>query len=188
MPGKQLSMTEKNPHQDARLVREQAERREMVEKHGEQHQIERYYAGLLPDDELIALARRVLYAPLDGFRRYQNVQASRRGGVGPVYLYPEDVKHTDGCPGTALSIRFFTRPPDNGITGDEWRDFRRIHDALEEAWRAMPTGVHATVELIEHVGICGYCRHREAIRRSASVRIDWAGLELVREYALGGAQ
>lgn len=63
MPGSKLSMTEKNPHPNAPLARAQTAKREMVEQHGTQNQIERHYAGLLPEDELLALARTALFAP-----------------------------------------------------------------------------------------------------------------------------
>jgi hypothetical protein len=171
-------MTEHNPHTKVPMVRDQAAKREMVEKHGDPSQVERYYAGLLPDDELLALARRILFAPLSGFRRYQNVASARGDQVVAKYLRPADVKHAEGCPATDSAIRFFTRAPGDGITGNEWRDFKSVVDAI---------GPSAQVELVEHVGVCTYCRHREAISRSASVRIAWAGNELLREYALGGS-
>lgn len=171
MPGSELSMTEHNPHQDAPLARAQTAKREMVDQHGTQNQIERYYAGMLPEEELLALARNALFAPLASFRRYSKLQ-------------PGDVKHSDDC--FEGPVRFFTREAADGISGDEWRDYRRIQDALEEAWRSMPRDIATKIEVVEHVGLCSMC-DKEAIRRAASVRIEWAGHELVREYQLGGA-
>lgn len=173
-------MSENNPHQKAPLARVEAAKRDLVEQHGDKDQVERYYAGMLPESEMLALARRVMFAPLAGFRRYQNVKASRndQSSVEATYLYADDVRHDDGCSAQGHLVKFFTRDPADGITGDEWRDYKAIHDAIKPI---------AQVEIVEHVGICGRCEYRETVRRSVSVRILWAGYELVREYALGGA-
>lgn len=172
MPGKQLSMTERNSHPDAPLVRAQTAKREMVERHGTQDQKERYLSGDLPEDELLVLARSVLFAPLLPFRRYQKITLDK-------------VRHV-AAPCPPHDARFFTREVEGGFTANEWHDYRRIKDAMEEAWRAMPPGSHVRIEIVEHVGVCSVCQLNEAISRAASVRIAWAGHELVREYQLGG--
>lgn len=172
MPGSKLSMTEHDPHEKLPSVQDQRAKREMIEQHGDKNQKERYYAGLLPEEELLAVARRVLFAPMSQFRRYSKI-------------VERDIKHDDTC-GVGAPVQFFTREVADGISGQEWHDYRKLHDVVTASWQEMPSGTHAVVTIVEHVGHCLDCNHRETVRRAAGVRITWAGHELVREYALGG--
>lgn len=175
-------------HAERIALDRKAAKRALLDWHGEMNQIERFGAGLLPEDELLALARQVLFAPLAKFRRYSKLQAP-------------DIKHTQDCSKTPGILIYFTRTPRDGILADEWRDLQAIRDAAHETLRvgsderdppfqgARSVAVErVVVDIVEHVGCCDHCRHRDTERRAASVRIEWAGHELVREYAMGGGK
>lgn len=150
--------------------------RKLIEKHGNANQLERHSVGLLPNDELCALARATLYAPFAAFRRWDKI-AER------------DVRHDDSCLDGASSdnpairsIRFITRPT-TSVTGDQWTAYKAIYDAMIAGVAIREHNAPGQVDIIEHVGICSRCT-RETIGRSASVGIEWAGRNFTREYQL----
>ena len=141
----------------------------LLQEHGTDNQRERYAVGLLPEDELLALARYELFLPFAPFRRWAKLE------VG-------DVRHERNCNGGVVT--FSTCEP-GSLTHDEWSLFKQITVAIDAAnggalkWH----GVTATFALVEHVGRCSVCQ-AEAFGRAANIRIEWAGRPLSREYAL----
>ena len=144
----------------------------MVRDLASDNQRERFAAGLLPEDELLSLARYELFLPFASFRRWDKIDA-------------REVKHERGCSGSA-EIRFVTQKPAN-LTHDEWAMLKAITTAVGAANNGILAahGCTASVELVEHVGRCNGCA-AEIFGRAASIRIEWAGRPLSREYTLEG--
>jgi hypothetical protein len=166
-----FQVTEHNPFLTGTV--DQAAERKLLERHGNANQLERYYAGLLPDDELCALARNVLFTPFAMFKRWMK-------------LAPGDVRHEKGCSHGAIT--FTTRPaPD--LTADEWMMYKKIRDIAYAADENVlrEHGTRGKVEIVEHVGTCSICP-AEVFGRAASIQIEWAGRPLSREYGLEAAR
>jgi hypothetical protein len=140
----------------------------LLEQRGTASQRERWAVGLLPEDELLALARDVLFAPFAPFARWRKLMSS-------------DIVHRQTCNGG--TVTFSTRQPAD-LSAEEWAILKKITTAAT-AGKALfrEHGTTATVDLVEHVGSCFKCK-AEVFGRSASVRLEWAGRPLSREYAL----
>jgi hypothetical protein len=140
----------------------------LLELHGNLNQMERHLAGLLPDDELLTLARGVLFAPFTAYKRW-------------IKLSPGDLMHRRGCRGVVS----FTTHSAPDLTAEEWSRYKTIRDAVHAANGGVlkPYGALGEVELVEHVGTCAPCG-AECSARSVSIRIEWAGRPLSREYSL----
>lgn len=157
-------------HEVDRQLDERRIEREFVSAHGSANQNERWIAGLLPHDELLALVRAQLFSPFVAFRRWQKIE-------------PNDVRHERGCSGG--EIHFFTQKPSH-LTHDEWSMFKKITTAVDAAngsGALVRHHVQATIELVEHVGRCNTCS-AELFGRAANIRVVWAGRPLSREYNL----
>lgn len=161
-----------NPtHQVDRDLDQRRAVRLFVERHGTDNQRERSLIDKLPTDELLLLARSVLFAPFGNFARYTKIDAN-------------ELKHERTCRGG--KVTFETREPE-ALTADEWSRFKAITLAVSQANQTpllADNGVSATVEMVEHVGACHSCA-AEVFERSASIRMTWAGHRLAREYTLG---
>ncbi len=153
---------------------------QLLKLHGTPNQCERWASDLLPEDELLALARNVLFEPFGVFRRWQKLQL-------------QDVKHEKACSGG--HVTFTTRTPSD-LTADQWDLYKKIGGvataltyALHKERKArggLPyelPGVTCEISLVEHVGACSHCK-ADVTGRAASIRIEWAGRPLSREYAL----
>lgn len=145
---------------------------------GTPNQQERYAAGFLPEDELLALARAELFKPFDGFKRWAK----------DTRLQAKDVRHDKTCeehgaPTSAEPIVFETCQAIE-LSHDEWKIYRSIGEARDTAdrhdWLA-PGSV--TIEPLAHFATCSVCQ-AEAVRMSTKVTVAWAGRRLVREYVL----
>jgi hypothetical protein len=145
-----------------------AAQRKFLELHGTENQMERHLAGLLPEDELLGLARNVLFSPFSGFKRW-------------IKLSPADLMHRRGCRGN-VSFTTYSAPD---LTADEWARYKTVRDAVSVASSdaLKPYDVEIGVDLVEHVGVCEACAN-ECSARSVSIRIEWAGRPLSREYSL----
>lgn len=141
----------------------------MVHTYGTDNQYERFVAGLLPEGELLMLARTVLFAPFSCFNRWTKIDFS-------------EVKHDKACNGGRVT--FTTREPDN-LNSVEWTKFKSITTLVSRANQGPlhERGVQATASLVEHVGTCSVCG-AEVFGRAARIHIDWAGHPLSREYTL----
>lgn len=145
---------------------------------GTDNQRERYAAGLLPEDELLAIARHELFKPFDGFKRWRT--DSNRGTA--TSLRPDDVKHSRDC--QQRSVGFETTQAGE-LGHDEWVSYRQISAARDQAalhsWHQTLTAVR--IEPMTHWATCATCKG-EAAKSTARISIEWAGRVLVREYAL----
>lgn len=161
-------MTEHNPFTATLAFANLTSKRQMLELHGTANQLERYRAGLLPDDELLSLARQVLFQPFGIFKRWSKL------GYG-------DLKHDKGC--RRGMVTFTTRPaPD--LDHGEWAMYKKIRDTVFAVDSVLRTySARGQCDIIEHIGSCSGCR-AEVFGRSAAIRIEWAGHPLSREYAL----
>ncbi len=141
----------------------------VVKAHGTPNQIERWSANLLPEDELLVIARTTFFEPFNEYRRWQK-------------LLLQDLQHEKHC--TGGHVAFSTRPPTD-LTHDEWNLLKKIAITVAAAniGPLREYNVEAHVEPVEHVGVCGRCL-AEVYGRAASIRIDWAGRPLSREYTL----
>lgn len=162
-----FQVTEYNPFIEG--TRDQAAMRELLELHGTANQLERYFAGRLPDGELHLLARDVLYQHLDDFRRW-------------IKLAPYDLMHRRGCHG---DVTFATHEA-GALQADEWELYKAIRDRVDSSdMRAVLTKHQAAVkvDIVAHVGTCVVCG-AQCSGRSAAVKIEWAGRPFNREYSL----
>lgn len=139
---------------------------------GDDNQRERLEAGLLPRQETLHLARETLFAPFASLARWRKLDVL-------------DVRHAQTC--NRGEVRFATRAPLD-LTHDEWANYKTVLLALDRAL-ADPQGALARhgatgeVVLVEHYGVCSVCR-AEVVGCSASIRLEWAGVPLSREYLL----
>jgi hypothetical protein len=140
-------------------------------KRGTDNQRERWLAGLLPEAELLSLARYELFLPFASFRRWVKLDAG-------------DVRHERTCNGGVVA--FTTHTPGH-LTHDEWSVLKRLTTAVSLANNGYlaESKVTATLTLVEHVGRCNVCA-AEVFGRAANIRIEWAGRPLSREYTLEG--
>jgi len=140
-----------------------------VKVYGSENQYERMRAGLLPEDELLALARYELFLSFASFRRWEKLNAN-------------DVRHERNCNGG--EVKFATTTP-GSLTHDEWATFKQITAAVDAANGGVLNGerVSATISLVEHVGRCSVC-NAETFGRAVNIRIEWNGRPLSREYTL----
>lgn len=151
------------------LCRVLTTQRQFLERCGTGNQLERHLAGLLPEDELLSLVRHVLFGPFAEYRRW-------------VKLSPADLMHRRGCHGSVV----FTTHPAPDLMADEWEKYKAIRDAVHDVNERVLLPVHgvsAKVELVEHVGVCESCGN-DCSAVAASIRIEWAGRPLSREYSL----
>ncbi len=151
-------------------------------KLGTKNQLERFLAGYLPEDELLALARKVLFAPFDGFERWGK----------DTKVKPFEIQHSPRCPchprvggGSAEVEAEFETAQAGELTHAEWEVYRAMGAARDHAskhpWLVGTSSV--TTEPLAHFATCRKCE-AEASRMSAKVTIEWAGRKLVREYVL----
>jgi len=148
-------------------------------KLGTEDQYARWRDGLLPDDELLHIARAELYKVMGPFIRREKLRS------GKAYQLIHHGLPTCLKGGTTDDVIFETtdvcelEPP-------EWDTFTRISQATEaikvHPWLAVSEGRVETL-LSSHWATCSKCQ-REHVVSSVSVMIDWAGRILCREYAL----
>lgn len=149
-------------------------------KLGTKNQQERFAAGLLPEDELLALARAELFRPFDGYRRWAKDTKVRAS----------EIRHKRDCeeasdPMTSDEAIVFETCLAGDLTHDEWEVYREMGCARDEAakhpWLASMASV--VIEPIAHFATCTVCQG-EASRMSVKIIIEWAGRKLTREYVL----
>jgi hypothetical protein len=131
----------------------------LLEELGAPDQIERYNAGVLPEEEFERLAKTKLFAGIDV----------------PLYssLTDRDVTHVDYCDGR---VKFKSEEYKDSLTAAQWASLKALRAAVPEG---------ALVELREHSGYCVETGCDEVVTRlGARVTIEWAGDSYTREYAL----
>lgn len=142
-----------------------ATERDMLQKHGTESQRERHAADVLPEDELLRVARGVLFAPLAEFPRYRKIEF-------------RDIEHGDDCMADADMTTFHDDDAvslDEGLTEGQWK-------ALKAIEKAAPAG--AVVSPRNRWLKCKGC-DETATSIAARVTIQWAGRDLVHYYDLG---
>jgi hypothetical protein len=150
---------------------------------GTSNQRQRWQSGVLPDSELLILARTELFRP------YALCPRRVRKGPGAI-PHPTDTNGTWACAAAAVNgtipVTWETRG-DPRLTDPQWSSLQRLLTASEEVrrhpwmFKSLPTCVR--IELREHRGECMVCRAVTS-ENAALVEIDWAGHLLSREYAL----
>lgn len=176
----------KNQHLPAKLVVDQMRAdnlRTWLElealREGTENQRERYADRLLPEDELLALARTQMFASFVGLPRWATGKAREQ--------MERNFPHASNCAGTAGPDRYdFETAEATELEGNEFAALKRVRAAVsivqQHPWLTRSAG-RVTVETVTHWVTCRHCK-AEVCRSSAKVSIEWAGRVLVREYAL----
>jgi hypothetical protein len=126
--------------------------------------VPRWSEGLLPEKELLARVRDVVFAGLADWPRY-------------VRIVDSDLWHDEHC---MQAVPIYSTEDADELTADEYT-------ALDTFRVQAPPG--ATVEAREHVGYCAGCNgdkrnDHDVVRRSVRVTVDWHGTSVSREYGL----
>lgn len=151
----------------------EAERTEMewLARYGTGNQRARHAEGLLPDEELLALVRGVVFGGLDYLadgtqrRRYQR-------------LHVADHAHHEECSDSDRVT--FNVEEAQSLTAEQY-------DALCEVRALVASApIPLVVEAREHVASCGGCPGTDDVRIRYSLHVSgtWAGRMISREYAL----
>lgn len=135
---------------------------------GTRDQRERYAAGVLPEEELLALARAELFRRFAGLKRWAGRYRVTMGMM---------LKHADGCAESDLQ---FETTEVSELDGSEWATLTAIR---ELAAVAHPWAPEVAVVTMTHWVTCAGCK-AESSRSVAKVSMTWAGRILVREYVL----
>ncbi len=150
---------------------------------GSPNQRQRWSGGCLPEEELLLIARRELFAPLS--------LCPRRSRKGPSAIaHPTDPQGEWVCTRSAFNgivpVMWRTEP-DPELTETQWQSLQRVLVACDEIrrhrWmtRTNPTAVRVSTR--QHRGECQDC-HGTTAENSALVGLEWAGRVLSREYVL----
>lgn len=154
--------------------------RAMLILKGRPDQVARLDAGTLPEQDIAAVARRELFAALDGFQKFS----------GNWHIKASEIPHARGCiaaktaPGT-----YETRDRLVATLDDIQRLTYGSIDGMVACIRRGPglVGVPVTtarVDIQDHVGWCHLCRAGEVGQATAKVTVEWNERKLVREYVL----
>lgn len=150
--------------EEEQAARAVAGQRALVAERGTSDQLERFDAEVLPEDELIELARAAWIPPSDR----------------PVYtkLTRGDADH-DGDDCEPPHISFAAEPHDGPWSSGEWAQIK--------AMRAQYGSIEGcTVTPIRHVATCDRC-DAKTVRFGVRVRVERFGLRAQVEYAMGDA-
>lgn len=146
---------------------------------GTASQRERLIAGVLPEDELTALARTELFKGFGEFRRF----AGRDRTALMFSLKHEGPKGQ--CAVNQETIDLETADVTE-LGADEWAILKRIQ-GMVEAMKDHPwihrAACQVDVVSSTHWATCRTCK-AETCCSSVKVTVHWAGRELTREYAL----
>ncbi len=152
-------------------------------KLGTDNQRERWAAMLLPEDEILQLARAELYKGFEGLPRWNTREDRREMAISMKHRY--GCVHDNHGAAWAGSDRYEVADVAE-LTAKEWERLKKIQ-ALTDALRVHPwlfrAEVVATVESHTHWLTCPGCEV-EVTRSVSKVSIPWADHILVREYAL----
>lgn len=150
----------------------------------------RWNSGILPEDELLCLARAELFRPFGLLTR-------RRQLVFADIDHPKDFRGVWTClkvpicgvstPRGLADLIDWETIPNPCLTEAEHRTLIRTHagiaECLRHPWMAGSGNEAAALEVREHIGTCKTCK-RTTSERSALVTLQWAGRNLSREYVL----
>lgn len=148
---------------------------DLLDTVGTPSQRDRHAAGVLPEAELLTLARDILFSPLDRFPRFRR-------------LGSKDVIHGEDCVSKGDSDRetFGTSTDEIELSAEEFARLQEIKEITER--RTVGAVPKATIVTIRrHYGVCDNERCPDvAARHGILVTIAWAGRDLSREYAATG--
>lgn len=155
---------------------------------GTDNQRERYAAGVLPDDELLQLARAVVFKGFD-FPRWHAREG--RDGMARSFRHARTCTKVDSLAKRALQSKVWVADhfevTDVGdMSAREWEVSRKIIDmvtALNMHPWMLNQGMVAWVDTCAHWLTCPDCK-AEQRRAVAKVSVPWAGRTLVREFLL----
>lgn len=147
-------------------------------KNGTDNQRERWAAGLLPEDELLQLARAELFAGFEGMARWHTNEVRKEMRA--------KLHHADTCRTTATLPEFEVCEIAE-LGAAEWDTLKKLTLAVsrlnnEHEWLVRQRG-NATLEAFTHWATCIGCE-MELARSGAKISIPWAGRTLVREFRL----
>lgn len=147
-------------------------------RQGTENQRERWREQLLPEDEILQLARAELFKGFAEFKRWHSKDVRvelARAMLGK--------RHEHGC---AFDPPEFEVVDVGELTAEQWDTFKRI-GALADAVNMHPwmfrQKASATVTGFAHWATCLGCG-LELSAAGAKVSIPWAGRTLVREFRL----
>lgn len=154
---------------------------------GTSDQRSRWHSCILPEGELLGIAREELFRPF-------GLNTKRRQMVFADINHPKDGRgiwtclKAPGAAGAHLSeLVDWSTVPNPPLTSAEHRTLLRIQEAtgevLRHPWMRGTGDEPVTIEVREHTGTCKKCQ-QVASERSALVTIQWAGRNLSREYVL----
>lgn len=154
---------------------------------GTENQRERWRAGVLPEDELLQIARAELFKGFGQFTRWHSNHGRRE-----MLLGKRPAKHSATCTTrdyvTSAWHYLFEVADVAELDGPQWETLKQIQDAAEAVcvhpWMVRQ-GRRAEVESCTHWATCKECK-AEVSRSVAKVSIPWAGHILVREFSLQG--
>lgn len=144
-------------------------------KLGTQSQRDRWRDNLLPEEEILKLARDELYKPLADIPRWTKTHK----------LKPHDVRHMTDCALVAHTVQMSVEPA-GALDENAYESLRRVRDAIKVAldhpWCQTADLGFAVLPRM-HVAECLLC-HAKEYRFSVLVTCKWADRILTREYAL----
>lgn len=164
---------------------------------GRPDQRERWEARVLPEDEILFLARNELFKPFDGLPRWNS-----RSGRNNATIRWGDVRHKSDCAYRKAkyedwepyverlknqnAIRFEATPADE-LDANRWAALKHVMVLARRAslhpWLATSAGQEFAVAPRAHWATCTMCAE-EVFKVSALVSVQWAGRLLSREYVL----
>lgn len=148
-------MYQKNSELDALDATERARLRAWIANHAwDPTVLERWEAGVLPEDELKDALREVVFAPLEIFPRFKKLRAS-------------DFENADVYSEVDYDVETL-----EAMDADEWTTYKAIEKAAPEG---------STLKARKHVAVCG---EESLDRVSVLVTVERFGFTLSREYAL----
>jgi hypothetical protein len=127
--------------------------------------VQRYDRGLMPEEEQRGHLRAALFAPLDGFERFEK-------------MYPSDVPHEDGGAHCIAKVSFASYDA-RELVPEEFAVLTAIEEVL---LKTVGDRACYAVTPREHCARCGSCA-AEASRRSIRVQMVVGDWTLTREYA-----
>ncbi len=158
---------------------------EAVRTRGNDAQRERWGACCLPEDELLELARQVLFEPLALFMKRQRLLFAS-------IPHPRAANGIWTCVSGAVASRLdslvdWSTATNPELSAGEWKTLQQVLDAAwtigRHPWMRLSPPEAVSVQPREHRGVCKRC-DGAVVEHTALVSIQWAGRTLSREYVL----
>ena len=168
-----------NVENETKKAAKLAAREAIVSRKGSASQRERFAAGVLPEDEIRALIRAEIFAPLEGERG--DTFSAFTSQPRYVKLKPSDVLHGDDCYGEAEDVVFEAEDV-VGLRAAEYEHYKvleKIAAQTVEAGRASSV----VLQQRKHEATCRTCSG-EATRYGVLITYTVHGEQFSREYAL----